>query len=204
MKIDITDTHFVELHKKGYTVDMVLLLSWVNKGLSIEHIVEGSKKIEVIYKSMIRKGLLSEDDKLTQVGIEILDFISKKTNKKFVKPKVFATEFDEWWDVFPKTDIFEHRGRKFEGTRSLRANKEKCRLTFNKLILENKYTKDEIINATLYDINMRKNNSIKKGTNQLTFIQNSATYLYQESFEPFIEFGKPKQESNRKIGSVDI
>ena len=81
MKLDITDAHFIELQKKGYTVDIVLMLSWVQKGLDLTHIIEGSKKIEVIYKSMKRKGLITEDEQLTLVGVEILDFISKKIIK---------------------------------------------------------------------------------------------------------------------------
>ena len=77
MKLDITDIHFIELQKKGYTIDMILILSWVQKGLDISHIINGSKKIEVIYKSMIRKGIITSDEEITQIGLEILDFISK-------------------------------------------------------------------------------------------------------------------------------
>lgn len=205
MKLDITDVHLIELHKKGYTVDMVLILSWVNRNLSIDHIIEGSAKLKALHSTMVRKGLLTEENKITKIGIEILDFVSKKTNKKFDKPKVETSEFDEWWAIFPPTDIFTYRGKKFEGTRSLRTSKSKCALLFNKMILDGKYTKDEIINATMYDVELKKKNSMKKGSNQLTFLQNSATYLHNESFSAFIKFGKPKIESNKsKLGSIDI
>lgn len=205
MKLDITDFHFIELQKKGYTIDIVLMLSWINKGLSIEHIIKESEKIKNIHVSMIRKGLITKEEKITKLGLEILDFISKKTNKTFIKLKIESSDFDEWWNIFPTTDIFTYKGKNFEGTRSLRTGKEKARLLFNKMIIDGKYTKEEIINATLYDIELKKHNSYIKGSNQLTFLQNSATYLYNESFESFIKFGKPKiGKTTTNLGSIDI
>lgn len=205
MKLDITDIHFIELQKKGYTIDMVLILNWINKNLDIDHIINGSKKIEILYKSMKRKGLITDDDKLSQIGIEILDFISLKTNKVLMKPKPIMSDFDEWWDIYPPTDIFTYKGRKFEGTRSLRTGKPKATLYFNKFILDGTFTKEEIINATLYDVELKKKASIRTGRNNLTFLQNAATYLFNMSFEPFIKYGAPKLKGKEiKLGSIDI
>ena len=205
MKLDITDFHFIELQKKGYTIDMMLILSWINKNLSIDHIINGSKKIEIIYKTMKRKGLITEDDKLSKIGIELLDFISLKTNKTLMKPKPKQSDFDEWWNIFPTTDIFTFKGKTFEGTRSLRTGKPKALLYFNKFILDGAYTKEQIINGTLYDVQLKKKASLRTGVNNLTFLSNAASYLFNEKFEPFIKFGKPKIETEKtKLGSIDI
>lgn len=209
MKLDITDHHFIELQKKGYTIDMVLILSWANKGLSLEHIINGSKKIEAIHKTMLRKDLLTEEGKPTKIGIEILEFVRTKTKKKFMKPVVtYTTDFDEWWDIFPTTDIFTYKGRKFEGSRSLRVDKDRCRMYFNKMIIDQEFTKEEIINATLYDVYTKKKNSVRVNKNNLTFLSASPAYLNQKKFIPFIPYGKPPEENDdgkvKQYGSVDI
>lgn len=205
MKLDITDAHYIELHKKGYTIDMVVLLWWVQQELAIEHIIEGSKKIEVIYKSMLRKGLITSDNKITKIGIEILDFISKKTNRKFEKPKVHATKFDEWWDIFPKNDKFTIKGKTYGPTRSLTAPKDTCKLLFDKMVLDGEFTAEQIIEATLYDINLKKERSYKTNSNQLKYLQNAATYLRQKTFSGFVGMGKKEEpKSNTNLGSIDI
>lgn len=205
MKLDITDVHFIELQKKGYTIDMILILSWLNKNLSISHILEESKKIQVIYKTMKRKGLITDDDKLSQISIELLDFVSKKTNKSLIKPKVESTEFDKWWFEFPANDHFMVKGKSFGPTRSFRTKKDDCRLLFNKMILDGLFTADEIFNATQYDINLKKERSYKTGSNQLKYLQNTYTYLFQKTFEGFVSMGvKEKPNMVTKTGSIDI
>lgn len=205
MKLDITNYHFEELIKSGYSIDMVVMLDWINRNLSVEEMCKNSIKIKTIYTALIRKGLVTKEGDITENGVKILDFVSKKTNKKLVKRVAVKDDFEEWWKIFPSTDIFEYKGRKFEGSRSLRTGKEKCRLLFNKYVLEKKYTKEEIINATLYDVELKKANSFRSGDNKLQYLNNSHTYLLQEVFEPFIKFGKPKtQSSSTRLGSMDI
>lgn len=204
MKLDITDIHFIQLQKKGYTIDMVLILSWVNKNLDIEHIIKGSKKIEILYKSIKRKGLITEDDKLSQIGIEILDFISLKSNTTLIKPKVIVSEFDEWWNIFPPNDKFTIKNKKFGPTRAFKTKKEDCRLKFNKMVLDGEFTAKQIINATLYDINLKKERSFKKNNNQLKYLQNSHTYLYQKTFSGFVDMKVTIVKKITKMGSIDI
>jgi len=205
MKLDITDVHFIELQKKGYTIDMVLILSWINKNLDISHIVAGSKKIEAIYKTMKRKNLITDDEKVSQIGIEILDFISLKSNKTLIKPKPAASDFDKWWEIFPSNDKFVVRGKTFGPTRSFKANKEEARLLFNKIIISGEFTAEQIIEGTKYDVNLKKERSYKTGQNQLKYLQNSSTYLRHTSFDGFLGLNnkeEPKQSTN--LGSIDI
>jgi hypothetical protein len=131
-------------------------------------------------------------------------FISKKTNKTFLKPKVEESEFDKWWGIFPGNDKFTVRGKTFGPTRSFKAKKEGCRLLFNDMILQKEFTADEIINATEFDINLKKERSWKKGSNQLKFLQNSHTYLNQKTFRGFIGMKAKEIKPAKNIGSVDI
>ena len=68
------------------------------------------------------------------------------------------------------------------------------------------YTADDIINATLLDVFLKKEASVKNGDNRMTYMQNVFTYISQRSFEPFLEMIKtgvkiPTAQTKR---SVDI
>lgn len=204
MKLDITDVHFIELQKKGYTLDMVLMLSWLNANLDISHIIDGSKKIETIYKTMRRKQLISEEGELTKVGIEILTFVSKRSNKTFIKPKPEASDFDKWWDIFPSNDKFTIGSKDFGPSRSFRVRKEDCRRLFNDIVLSEKYTAQEIIDATIYDVELKKKLSLKNNKNELKYLQNTYTYLYQGTYEGFVGMKHETKIPTKNMGSVDI
>jgi hypothetical protein len=57
---------------------------------------------------------------------------------KLVKRK--KTAFDKWWLAFPGTDTFVHKGKTFKGCRSLKADKENCRLKFEKILNEGEHS----------------------------------------------------------------
>ena len=188
MNLEINLHHFEELIKKGYSLDIIFLLLLIEKNIDITEIVNNSAKISAIYQSLVRKGLITDhDEKLTIMGKELISFIKTKGEEKIVKKKTSLTEFETWWKTFPGTDTFTHKGRKFTGSRSLRQNKEDCKVKFNKILLEGDYTVKQLTDALQYDVEQKKEASIKQGTNKLTYMQNSLTYLNQRSYEPFIE-----------------
>ena len=188
MNLEINLHHFEELIKKGYSLDIIFLLLLIEKNIDITEIVSNSAKISAIYQSLVRKGLITDhDEKLTIMGKELISFIKTKGVEKIVKKKTSLTEFETWWKTFPGTDTFTHKGRKFTGSRSLRQNKEDCKVKFNKILLEGDYTAKQLTDALQYDVEQKKEVSIKQGTNKLTYMQNSLTYLNQRSYEPFIE-----------------
>lgn len=186
MKLNIDVFHFEELIKKGYSLDYIFLLKLIDEGRDITTL--NSIKIDNLHQGLVRKGLITEtEDKLTTLGKELLVFIDTKSPTKIVKHKAVTTEFEEFWKAYPGTDNFEYAGRTFKGSRSLRAAKDDCRTKFNKILLEGEYTATQIIEAMKYDVLQKKEASIRQGTNKLTYMQNSLTYLNQRSFEPFIE-----------------
>lgn len=207
MNLKISAYHFEELIKKGYSLDIIYLLKLIEQRFDVEPLCEGSMKIAALYQTLIRKGLVSENDKITLQGEELLKFIDSKEATRIVKRKPATTEFEDWWKAYPGTDTFEHKGRRFTGARSLRQNKEECRLKFDKILLEGEYTAAQLKQALEFDVLQKKESSFKTNSNKLTYMQNSLTYLNQRSFEPFIELikeGAVIEETHKPTGSTDI
>ena len=199
--------HLKELQRNSLTLDMVFVLMLAEKGHILSELCQGDAKMEILHQSLIRKGLITTDNKITLPGKNILKFMKEKAPKeKLVKKKVDATDFKKWWSIFPGTDIFTYNGRAFKGTRTLKRDEENCRLKFNSILAEGDYTAQEIIAATEFDIMNKKKSSFEAGENKLKYLQNSLTYLNQRSFEPYIELVKEgiKLEEQQTTGGVDI
>jgi hypothetical protein len=145
-------------------------------------------KIDSVYQSLIRKGLITKDDeKLTLIGKDLLKFIETKNDVKIIRRKPATTDFEEWWKTYPGTDSFEYKGKTFKGTRALRLHKDDCRLKFDKILIEGEYTASQLIAALNFEVIQKKEASLSTGTNRLTFMQGSSVYLNQRAFEAFIE-----------------
>lgn len=208
MKLTIHPEKFLEIIKKSYSLDIIYLLKLIEQNYDVSELCKENVKINVLYNTLIRKGLITEtEDKLTILGTELLEFIESKSSTKFKKKKFGNGGFDSWWENYPGTDKFEYKGRSFPATRALRANKDECRTKFNKILLEGDYTSNQLVEALKYDVQSKKDNSISTGNNKLSFMQNSLTYLNQRTFEPFIEIikeGKEIKNNDYYAGSTDI
>jgi len=196
---------FQELIKKGYSPDILHILEFVSKGVDI---TSDSKKVENIVLTTIRKGLITEDYKITVEGQNILDFIGLEVEEPILKKVIKGDDdFLLWWNIFPGTDTFEYKGKKFIGSRSLRTKKYDCKAKIKTILNEGEYTITDIVEATKLDILQKKEASLKTGTNKLSYLQNSMTYLNQNSWEPFVELYKQgiKVDESKKISTgVDI
>jgi hypothetical protein len=181
------------------------LLKLVNEGFDISELGEESMKIAGLQQGLIRKGLITDDGKITTHGVELLLFLESKGQKKIIKKKT-TTEFEQWYKTFPGTDTFTIKGKTFEGSRHLRQNPDDCRVRFDKILLEGEYTTKQLIDALNLDVSQKKLASFKENTNKLKYMQNSLTYLNQRSYEPYIELlkeGINTKETDR-IGATDI
>lgn len=206
MKFNLTPYHFENLIEQGYSVDAVFLLKMIEEQCELEEMMK-VPKIAALHQFLRRKALISDEDKITTIGAELLTFMSQKSPKRIVKKKTTSEGFDLWWNTYPGTDTFVYNGKSFSGSRALRQNKEECRLKFDKIMLEGEYSVDDMVKALEYDVIQKKEASLKEGRNKLTFMQNSLTYLNQRSFEPFIELiksGHTIQQSNPVVGGTDI
>lgn len=206
--MNITPYHFEEILKAGYTLDMIYLLKLADEGYDVEALCSDTK-MQMICQGVRRKGLLSENFKITVIGKSILGFLDEEgtPDLKLVKKKQSSESFELWWKSYPGTDTFTHKAKSFTGTRSMRMKKEDCKIKFNTILAEGEYTADEMVAALEYEVLQKKENSIKTKTNRLTFMQNSLTYLNQRTFEPFIELireGKTVAEEPIIRGGTDI
>jgi hypothetical protein len=207
MNIKITFSHFEEIIKSGYNLDMLFFVMLVRDGADVDEMITSGPKMQMIHQSVRRKGLLSETNKVTTVGMDLLNLLNQEKGGKMPKKKKTDTDFDKWWNKYPGTDTFSYKGESFTGTRGMRVKKEDCKVKFNNILSEGEYTAQDLIAALEYEILQKKENSLKTKVNRLTFMQNSLTYLNQRSFEPFIELireGKTIKESAEPIKGMDI
>jgi hypothetical protein len=187
---------------------MIYFLKLADEGIDVSKLC-GEVKMQMICQSVRRKGLLSEDFKVTLIGKSILGFLDEqgepeaKLNKKVVE----TDTFDAWWKSYPGTDTFTHKGQTFTGSRGLRRQREDCKAKLISILEEGEYTIEEMIAALEFEVLQKKENSVKSKMNKLSFMQNSLTYLNQRTFESFIELVKQGikiVEEPLNSGSVDI
>jgi hypothetical protein len=188
MRLNVTPEQFEELIKRGYNLDVIFLLKLVDEQYDVSPLCDGSMKIGSVYHSLIRKGLITADDeKLTTLGRDLLEFMNTKSTGKLIRRKPATTDFEEWWKNYPGTDKVEYKGKTYPGTRSLRLYKDDCRLKFDKIILDGEYTAAELIEALKYEVLQKKEASIATNSNRLTFMMGSSVYLNQKAFNGFVE-----------------
>jgi len=206
MNLKVTLWHYEELIKQGLTLDGVFLLKLIEEGVDITEACS-NVKINTLFLSLVRKGLLTNDRKLTLTGAELLKFMETRSKSKMVRRKIDESGFDLWWKSYPGTDNFVHNGKKFTGARTLRQNRDECLIKFDKILLEGEYTSQDLVDALLLDVHQKKEDSIKRNVNKMTYMQNSLTYLNQRSFEPFVELvkqGAKIEESSEISSGTDI
>lgn len=208
MRMHITPQMFKELIKKGYNLDLIYLLKLIEDQYDIQPLYEDSMKIAGLYHSLVRKGLITEDEeKLTTVGKDLLKFIDEATDKKIIKRKPVTTDFEEWWKNYPPTDSFEVNGKVFKGTRALRRGKEECRRKFKAILEEGDYTAEQLTKALQYEVERKIERSLKERKNCMSFMQGSIPYLNQRTFEGFIELmeqDKDREPTQPSGGPTDI
>jgi hypothetical protein len=208
VRLDLTFSHFEEILKKGYNLDILFLLKLVEEQeCNIQELCAESPKLSVLYQTILRKGLITDNCKLTLEGKAIIAFLSLPSDLKIERKKPSVDEFESWWKAYPGTDTFTHKGKDFTGTRGLRAKKDECKLKFNKILGEGEYTTAELIQALEFEVLQKKENSVKTDANKLSFMQNSLTYLNQRTFDPFIELikeGHKIVETPQQLNSTDI
>lgn len=188
MNIKVTPYHFEHLIKEGYSLDMVFLLKLIEEEFDIKTLAEGGPKTEMLCQMLRRKGLVSDQFKITVLGRNLIDFMGTRSKtSKIVKKTETHAEFEKWWNAYPGTDIFVYKEKSFTGGRTLRVNKDDCQIKLNAILAEGEYTIDQLIAALEYEVLQKKENSYKTGTNRLTYMQGSITYLNQRSFQNYIE-----------------
>jgi len=207
MKIKITPYHFLELAKKAYSLDMIYMLNLLEEDFyDLKSLIAGSMRLKNIYAGLMRKGLITEQGKISILGKNILVFTNSEEGTVLAKKKNPIELFDLWWKAYPGTDNFTYGGRTFKGSRTIRVNRQKCKDKFDAILNEGEYTGQMLIDAMLLNVKQKKEISLKKRENNLTYMQNSLTYLNQRSFEPYIELIQSGEniENSKRGKEIDV
>lgn len=196
MKISLTPSLFKGIIGK-YSLDVVFMLKLVEKGVDLASFCEGAK-LTNLFQLMLRKGLMNDEGtQLTTMGKELLALVTVEWEEgddiitdgvkrvSLTKPK--STDFDEWWALYPASDAFELRGKTFKRTRTLKVDPDGCRIKFDKILLEGKYSLEEMKKAIEMEVRDKQERSMREGKNCLTFMVGSSVYLNQRRYEPYIE-----------------
>lgn len=199
--MNITSEQFKVLISKGYSLDILFILKMIEEEQDISSLIE-NKKVQLLHHTLVRKGLITEDDKITLEGKSVMGFLSSEEAVIEKRKPIADDGFAKWWSTYPGTDTFTHKGKSFSGSRGLRVRKEDCKLLIGKIVGEGDYTIDDLVKALEIEVLQKKDNSVKTGTNKLTYMQNSLTYLNQRTFEPFIEIAKAPIE--QELNGTDI
>jgi hypothetical protein len=187
------------------------MLKLVEANVDLNELCKEVPKLSALYQSLVRKGLITEQQTLTLTGKQLIEAFEAQDSSSKGKMKKLVTKvhdgFDLWWKAYPGTDTFVHQGHTFSGSRSMRVKKNECKIKLLSILEEGEYTIEELIAALNYEIEQKKEMSVKTKVNKLTFMQNSLTYLNQRSYEPFIELikqGAVIEKAPIQIGSIDI
>src|SRR6201999_149781 len=89
------------------------------------------------------------------------------------------------------------------GTRSLRSKKDECSIKYQNILAENSFTHQEVLKALEWEVEARKDQSVVRKANQLSFMNALPIWLNQRKFEDYIPLAKkgpykPKSISEKK------
>jgi len=171
-----------------------------------------SSKIAAWKQNLYRKSLITEKGEVTTLGKNLLQSLGSPLDPKgdviAETMKEIDYQFEKWWKTYPSTDYIVIKGLIYGGSRGLRLRKEECRKKFNDILLEGEHSAEDLIRALNREITLKKEQSLKDNENKLKYMQNSATYLNQRTYENFIypkEDIKLSSTSNvASTGAVDI
>lgn len=114
--------------------------------------------------------------------------------------------FEEWWKAYPTTPTWESDDgmKKFSGSRTLKnLNKAEAKKKYLKLLNQG-LKHEELLGSLLYEIKIKKIDSIKKNENQMEFFKGMESYFNKEKYLLHIEDYKKNPDfikSEQKIRS---
>jgi len=185
----LTIEQFAQVIELGVPLEALFVMECIIQGTNPALHIK-SQRLGGITQLLTRKNYLSKEGTITPLGKKFYDTLRCGGMELEIAVKEIKDQsnssFEVWWKVFPATDGFEYRGQKFEKTRALRTGESVCRILFEKNSTTTAYTAEQIIEATKAHLELVKRQSIKTGTNKMSFINNSQTYLRNRIYEAFM------------------
>lgn len=209
LKVELTIEKFLDLHRNNVSIDHIYLLKYYEQCPGI--VLPENERVQAAIQFLQRKSFLTEKLEITVSGKALIEgSFFKESSYVFSKLKEVRSnieeDFEAWWNEYPNSDRFEHKGKKFEGHRIFKVKKEFCKKLFIKIINEGKYTAEDLIRSLRFEIKLKKDESVRKSDNVLRFLRNTHTYLTNATFESFVEDSKDWQgdQSSNSFPGNDI
>jgi hypothetical protein len=191
--IPLLATTFEQILQMGISLDLLYILEGFSEGIDVTTNINQAKAASW-KQTLLRKGYIDGNNKITVLGEELLKDIEggkvSVVKKRREKQVLVTTDFELWWKTYPISDTSTYKGRTFKGSRALRTNRDQCILKFSKIMQEGEYKVEEMIDALVLEKTQKMEETLRTGQNKMTYMQNSATYLSQRTFEVFIEILK--------------
>lgn len=130
-------------------------------------------------------------------------WMEQRKPKKEKKEQISDSEFDKFWEAFPRYAEFEYKGVKFKSERILKpGTKDSIRTKLHKLLKEDKITVDTLIGALQNEIAIRKEESYKhyRNENKMQYMNNIDTWLNRRVYVAYLD----KKVETEQYQSTDI
>jgi hypothetical protein len=143
-------------------------------------------------------------------GIRLPDPLHDEKNKVTYTPIIMSMSktpdecFEEWWKKFPTSATWnsEDGATKFVGSRTLKnITKAKAKERYLKLLNQG-LKHEELLGALLYEIKLKKVDSIKKGENQMDYFKGMESYFNSERYLNYIDNYKDNPSYVQDEGKV--
>jgi hypothetical protein len=121
--------------------------------------------------------------------------------------------FEEWWKAYPSSTSWKSDDGNtiFSGSRTLKNLRKPAAKGRYLKLLNQGYKHEDLLGSLLYEIKLKKLDSIKKNTNQMDYFKGLEAYLNQECYLSFIDeykanptFVKTEQIKGKKANVTDI
>lgn len=137
-----------------------------------------SVKGQDLYDDLMLPEAVHDARAKTTVSMHIIDL--GKTDEE---------KFEEWWKKYPTSPAWktDDGTRVFEGSRTLKnLRKPEAKKRYLKLLNQG-LDHEELLGSLLYEIKLKKLDSIKKGQNQMEYFKGMESYFNQERYLLFID-----------------
>ena len=175
MKIDID-----KIEGSPYTLEEILALISVEYSKSGK-VVPYSVNLNTFHTLKTKGALIVPENGGYEVSVtgynELREVIGDK--KRVLVNK--NSRFEEFWKEFPSNDSWGVWSK----TRTLRSDKPRCKKLYERALINNNVTHEDLITAIREDIASRKSNSSK--SNSLSFMKSSSAWLQQEHYAIILE-----------------
>lgn len=150
-----------------------------------------------------RRNYLSKNQELTELSIRLLEELTNIKQSSTSLDKISPEEgFNNWWEIYPGTDMFEYKGITFPGSQAKKRFKMESKKEYIEIVKGGSYTISDINDATLLNIIQAKELSITKNESQIHYIPHSLRYLQLRCFEPFVLKARQLRSEN-KINDIE-